>query len=165
MGKKIEKLERRYIGPDTGCGGATFSDVIDKINEIVDVLNGEQKECVADAGKTSETPSNLDELLDYYFENLQVPEHQIIFEDTFRKIVKDFYGYGSSEKLNNHAEWSEEDDDNLRRIIRVLEDNDSDWKELSDWLTSLRPQPKQEPEGLDEAAEKYAGYDQDCEGA
>ena len=53
MDKKIEKLERRYIGPDTGCGGATFSDVIDKINEIVDVLNGEQKECVADAGKTS----------------------------------------------------------------------------------------------------------------
>ena len=43
--------------------------------------------------ETSETPSNLDALMDSYFENLQVPEHQIIFEDTFRKIAKDFYGY------------------------------------------------------------------------
>lgn len=39
---KIEKLERRYIGPDTGCGGATFSDVIDKVNEIIDALNGKE---------------------------------------------------------------------------------------------------------------------------
>lgn len=54
--------------------------------------------------KPAETPSNLDELMDDYFENLQVPEHQIIFEDTFRKIAKDFYGYGISEKPNNHEE-------------------------------------------------------------
>lgn len=42
-------------------------------------------------------------------------------------------------------EWSEEDEDNLRRVIRVLEDNDSDWKELSNWLKSLRPQPHWKP--------------------
>lgn len=37
------------------------------------------------------------------------------------------------------AEWNEEDEDNLCRVIKVLEDNDSDWKELSNWLQSLRP--------------------------
>jgi len=52
----------------------------------------------------SEKPTNLDDLLDDYFEKLVVPEHQIIFEDTYRKIATDFYrmGQGSSEKPNNH---------------------------------------------------------------
>ena len=90
---KIEKLERRYIGPNTGCGGATFSDVIDKINEIVDVLNGEQT-----LEEKSEIPTNLDSLLDDYFERLVVPEHQIIFEDTYRKIATDFYELGRNAK-------------------------------------------------------------------
>ena len=48
------------------------------------------------------------------------------------------------QKEQKPAEWSEEDEDNLCRVIRVLEDNDSDWKELSNWLKPLRPQPKQE---------------------
>ena len=46
--------------------------------------------------------------------------------------------------LQPKQEWSEDDECNLKRIIRVLEDNDSDWKELSDWLKSLRPQPNSE---------------------
>ncbi len=46
------------------------------------------------------------------------------------------------QKEQKPIEWSEEDEDNLCRVIRVLEDNDSDWKELSSWLKSLRPQPK-----------------------
>ena len=39
----IKKLEPRHFGPDSGFGGATFSDVIDKVNEIIDAMNGEQK--------------------------------------------------------------------------------------------------------------------------
>ena len=103
---KIEKLERRYIGPNTGCGGATFSDVIDKINEIVDVLNGEHA-----IEEKSEIPTNLDELLDGYFEKLVVPEHQIIFEDTYRKIATDFYrmGQGAEKPMNLDLEIEIED--------------------------------------------------------
>ena len=41
----------------------------------------------------SEKPTNLDDLLDDYFEKLVVPEHQIIFEDTYRKIATDFYEF------------------------------------------------------------------------
>lgn len=37
----IKKLEPRHFGPDSGFGGATFSDVIDKVNEIIDAMNGE----------------------------------------------------------------------------------------------------------------------------
>lgn len=37
----IQKLEPRHFGPDSGFGGATFSDVIDKVNEIIDAMNGE----------------------------------------------------------------------------------------------------------------------------
>lgn len=39
--KRIEKLEEPYLDCSSGCGGASFSEVIIKINEIVDVLNGE----------------------------------------------------------------------------------------------------------------------------
>ena len=47
------------------------------------------------------------------------------------------------------AEWSEDDEDNLCRVIRVVEDNDSDWKELTDWLKSLRPswKPSEQEKG------------------
>lgn len=48
------------------------------------------------------------------------------------------------EQEQKPVEWSEEDEDNLCRVIRVLEDNDSDWEELSNWLKSLKPQPKQD---------------------
>ena len=41
---KIETLEHPWCNNDCGCGGASFNDVIDKINEVIDVLNGEQKE-------------------------------------------------------------------------------------------------------------------------
>ena len=36
----------------------------------------------------------------------------------------------------------------------MLEDNDSDWKELSDWLKSLRPSWKPS-EDLEQAAARY----------
>ena len=35
----IRKLERRVIGTDYGCGGASFSEVIDKVNEVIDFIN------------------------------------------------------------------------------------------------------------------------------
>ena len=66
-----------------------------------------------------------------------------INSDEFKKLheitsdVRDLLNYSIEQKP---AEWSEDDEDNLHRVIRVLEDNDSDWKELSDWLKSLRPQ-------------------------
>lgn len=35
----IEKLEQRVIGANYGCGGASFSEVIAKVNEVIDALN------------------------------------------------------------------------------------------------------------------------------
>lgn len=35
----IQKLEQSVIGTDYGCGGASFSEVIDKVNEVIDALN------------------------------------------------------------------------------------------------------------------------------
>ena len=59
-------------------------------------------------------------------------------------------------------EWSKDDEDNLHRVIRVLDDNDSDWKELSDWLKSLRPSWKPSEEqmkALQNAVNKLAKTD------
>lgn len=53
--------------------------------------------------------------------------------------------------------WSEDDEANLHRVIRVLEDNDSDWKELSDWLKALRPSWKPSKEQM-EALRKLMKY-------
>lgn len=35
----IQKLEQNVIGTNYGCGGASFSEVIDKINEVIDYIN------------------------------------------------------------------------------------------------------------------------------
>ena len=35
----IQKLEHCVIGTDYGCSGATFSEVIDKVNEVIDYIN------------------------------------------------------------------------------------------------------------------------------
>ena len=35
----IQKLEQSVIGTDYGCGGASFSEVIDKVNEVIDYIN------------------------------------------------------------------------------------------------------------------------------
>ena len=35
----IQKLEQSAIGTDYGCCGASFSEVIDKVNEVIDALN------------------------------------------------------------------------------------------------------------------------------
>lgn len=40
----IQKLEQRVIGTDYGCGGASFSEVIDKVNEVIDFINSLQQE-------------------------------------------------------------------------------------------------------------------------
>lgn len=50
-------------------------------------------------------------------------------EDALANFIKD---------VSIPQQWSEEDEDNLCRVIRALEDNDSDWEELSNWLKSLR---------------------------
>ena len=79
-------------------------------------------------------------------------EDSVKFEEGFKTGRESGLRDGQKYVLNNldsyglckPAEWSEDDEDNLHRVIRVLEDNDSDWKELSDWLKSLRPQPRQE---------------------
>ena len=39
----IQKLEQRVIGTDYGCGGASFSEVIDKVNEVIDYINSRPK--------------------------------------------------------------------------------------------------------------------------
>ena len=77
--------------------------------------------------------NNLDALMDDYFEKLVVPEHQIIFEDTFRKIAKDFYGYGSSEKPNNLS-WQD-----IRRIVEIA-DHLCPYtsKEMAEFLTEFQ---------------------------
>lgn len=40
----IQKLEQRVIGKDYGCGGASFSEVIDKVNEVIDYINSRPEE-------------------------------------------------------------------------------------------------------------------------
>lgn len=35
----IQKLEQGVIGTNYGCGGASFSEVIDKVNEVIDYIN------------------------------------------------------------------------------------------------------------------------------
>ena len=64
-------------------------------------------------------------------------ENSIDFLGDIKK--KDVIDWLEKQKEQKPAEWSKEDEDNLCRVIRVLEDNDSDWKELSNWLKSLRP--------------------------
>ena len=92
MEKKIEKLRNPYVRGNEGCS-VSMIDLLEKINEVIDVLNGEQT-----LEEKSEIPTNLDDLLDDYFEKLVVPEHQIIFEDTYRKIATDFFNYGRNAK-------------------------------------------------------------------
>lgn len=40
----IEKLEHCYILENSGHGGPSFNDVIDKINELVEAVNGLEKQ-------------------------------------------------------------------------------------------------------------------------
>ena len=40
----IQKLEQRVIGTDHGCSGASFSEVIDKVNEVIDYINSRPEE-------------------------------------------------------------------------------------------------------------------------
>lgn len=40
----IQKLEQRVIGTDNGCSGASFSEVIDKVNEVIDYINSRPEE-------------------------------------------------------------------------------------------------------------------------
>lgn len=37
----IQKLEHSVVGTDYGCGGASFSEVIDKVNEVIDYINSQ----------------------------------------------------------------------------------------------------------------------------
>lgn len=103
--------------------------------------------------KPAESSTNLDEILDDYFANFNVPEHQIIFEDTFRKIAKDFYELGRNSKP---AEWSEEDEKIMQTMIK---DGDLKPSEIA-WLKSLRPSWK--PSEEQEEPEYYQHFDPDC---
>ena len=40
----IQKLEQYVIGANYGCGGASFSEVIDKVNEVIDYINSRPEE-------------------------------------------------------------------------------------------------------------------------
>lgn len=40
----IQKLEQSVVGTDYGCGGASFSEVIDKVNEVIDYINSRPEE-------------------------------------------------------------------------------------------------------------------------
>lgn len=60
------------------------------------------------------------------------------------------------EKPSKSQQWSEDDEDNLQAIIRIIEDNDSDWKELTDWLKSLRPQYHWKPSEQEKGALRTA---------
>ena len=40
----IQKLEHCVRGTDYGCGGASFSEVIDKVNEVIDYINSRPEE-------------------------------------------------------------------------------------------------------------------------
>ena len=135
-----EQYSARYLGYKDGAKWQKEQDDKELSEKIAAAYQlGRSDERKQKPAEKSEIPTNLDDLLDDYFEKLVVPDHQIIFEDTFRKIAKDFYGYGSSEKPNNHAEWSEEDEKMLEDICSHLvayPDTRARWQKF---LRSLRP--------------------------
>ncbi len=65
----IQKLEHCVKGTDYGCSGATFSEVIDKVNEVIDYINSlpEEKPSrdLEEAVENYIAPIENDEGLDY----------------------------------------------------------------------------------------------------
>lgn len=109
--------------------------------------------------KDNNTSGTPQEIVEYIFPELRESEDEKI-RKAIREVLLDApaqdlvnkdldleqaLAWLEKQKEQKPVEWSEEDEDNMRRIIRVLEDNDSDWKELSSWLKSLHPQPHWKP--------------------
>jgi len=92
------EIERLHLEAVRAAIGNQTDWLRSRVATCVDILS-----CLDTLEEKSEIPTNLDELLDDYFEALVVPEHQIIFEDTYRKIATDFFrmGQGASEKPMN----------------------------------------------------------------
>ena len=145
--KQIEKLENEYRSLLSGFGGPPIGEIINKINEVIDVLNGEQT-----LEEKSEIPTNLDSLLDDYFEKLVVPEQGLddaaknyalnTAEDSEQYSAR-YLGY------KDGAKWQKEQDD----------------KELSEKIAAAyqlgrSDERKQKEQMLKEAVDaKIYGYD------
>lgn len=77
MNKKIKKLDPAFMGSNAGSAGASLDEVVLKINEIVDVLNGETPEL-----RESEDERIRKELIEYLRGDLD----DITTDDTDRWI-------------------------------------------------------------------------------
>ena len=57
----IQKLEQNVIGTNYGCGGASFSEVINKVNEVIDYINSRpEKEPLEDLNKLIQKWDRID---------------------------------------------------------------------------------------------------------
>ena len=84
----IQKLEQYVIGANYGCGGASFSEVIDKVNEVIAFINSLPEE------KPSE---NLEEEVKRYY------------SDNFTYISSDQPTLSILTNVARHfAEWQKE---------------------------------------------------------
>ena len=63
----IEKLEHRWADGFSACGGASYEETIDKINEIIDVLNGKEEPEL----RESEDERMVREFNDYLCEEIE----------------------------------------------------------------------------------------------
>lgn len=113
MQKWLEKQKEPTKEELYAEAGTTEKEYIANTMKMVRAMREKKQE-----QKPAESSTNLDEILDDYFANFKVPEHQIIFEDTFRKIAKDFYEMKHNSKP---VEWSEEDEQIRDNIICVLQ--------------------------------------------
>lgn len=143
---KIEKLEHATIGLNYGSGGASFDEMIDKVNEVIDALN------------TLLLPSELTLMAPPESEDERIRkalvwhiEHIPTLSEERRKEV---LAWLEKQKEQKPAEWSKDDAIRIEDLINLVEhhhDKEYDWfdyKDLSSWLKDLpnrfELQPKQE---------------------
>ena len=129
----IQKLEQSVIGTNYGCGGASFSEVIDKVNEVIDYINSQPEE------KPSE---NLKEEVKRYY------------SDNFTYISSDQPTLSILTNVARHfAEWQKE-----QMMDEWLKDRDGCfWDGVSEGKKAMKEQM------MKEAVEGYVTFNCDAQ--
>lgn len=140
--------------PSDRVSDAKYENSLHKVGDFLPESKRLANEVIKYLTRCGYSPVIKDDLNKKHF-HIDIPRHKDEFWNSeeykhCRDILGDYYyegNYGGDtytlyilrekQKEQKPAEWSEEDEDNLKAIIRIIEDNDSDWKELTDWLNSL----------------------------
>lgn len=108
-------------------------------------------ECVFPELKESEDERIRKELIQYLKDYPNLPNGQYSRDDFFTYLEKQKSDGGSSEKPNNHKEWSEEDEEMRESIIDYLNSKQvyaHSRANMIVWLKSLRPSWKPSEEQI-----------------